>query len=99
MKIIREEFELVGLLAASPATRHVLGDGVVREILDKDGGVIAEIEEGSAAAALLDRAFDAEQAGDFAAWVNLPVRYGPCCGEWVHRSHPAAPTTLVGDQR
>jgi hypothetical protein len=53
--------------------------------------VIAIIGQNSPAAALLDRAVDADCKGETAAWLALPLRYGPYCSTWVLPEHPLAP--------
>jgi hypothetical protein len=46
---------------------------------------------------LLDRALDADRAGNMAEWAALPVQYGPYCSTWVLHEHPRASSTPGAD--
>jgi hypothetical protein len=58
---------------------------------------VAWIDDTGSARELLNKAYDADLAGDASAWAALPLRYGPYCSTWVLSEHPKAPTKPGSD--
>jgi hypothetical protein len=90
--------ELLVLLRESLPTRAIayLGDNLaVCDCADGDPArptrVIALIDDMGPARELLNKAYDADIAGDISAWTALPLRYGPYCSTWVLSEHPQTP--------
>jgi len=90
-KFVRTERELLDTLAAAPGCRIVESDWNGHLLILDGDQVVARIADDSDAASLLDRASSLDHAGDYAAWAACPLRYGPCCSQWVLPTHPDAP--------
>ncbi len=75
--------ELLILLRDNQPARAVayIGDGLA--VCDCANGnparPIAWIDDTGSARELLNKAYDADLAGDASAWAALPLRYGPYC--------------------
>ncbi len=93
--------ELLLLLRESLSTRAVAYLGNDLAVCDCANGEpahpIAWINETGSARELLDKAYDADLAGDASEWAALPLRYGPYCSTWVLSEHPKAPTKPGSD--
>lgn len=98
---IRDVGELLVLLRDSLPARAVAYVGGDLAVCDCANGnsarPIAWIDDTGSARELLNKAYDADLAGDASAWAALPLRYGPYCSTWVLSEHPKAPTKPGSD--
>jgi hypothetical protein len=98
---IHDVAELLVLLRDSLPTRAVAYVGHDLAVCDCANGnpprPIAWIDDTGSARELLNRAYDADLAGDTSVWAALPLRYGPYCSTWVLSEHPKAPTKPSSD--
>jgi len=80
MPVVATEAGLLALLREDPASR-VVEEGHdatwVRDTTARPWRAVARVEDGSPAAELLQRAYDADVRGEDPA--ALPLRYGPWC--------------------
>jgi len=97
--------ELLVLLREKLTARAVAYVGEALAVCDCANGnparptrVIALIDDTGPARELLNKAYDADLAGDAAAWAAIPLRYGPYCSTWVLSEHPKAPTKPGSDE-
>ena len=98
---IHDVGEMLVLLRDSPPTRAVAYVGHDLAVCDCTNGnparPIAWIDDTGSARELLNKAYDADLAGDTSVWAALPLRYGPYCSTWVLSEHPDAPTKPGSD--
>ena len=98
---IHDVGELLVLLRDSLPTRVVAYVGHDLAVCDCANGCparpIAWIDDTGSARKLLNKAYDADFAGDTSVWAALPLRYGPYCSTWVLSEHPKAPTKPGSD--
>jgi hypothetical protein len=98
---IHEVAELLFLLRDGLSNRAVAYVGHDLAVCECADGTpprpIAWIGDTGSARELLNKAYDADFAGDTSVWVALPLRYGPYCSTWVLSEHPKAPTKPGSD--
>jgi hypothetical protein len=98
---IHDVGELLVLLRDSVPTRAVAYVGHDLAVCDCANGYPARpitwIDDTGSARELLNKAYDADFAGDTSVWAALPLRYGPYCSTWVLSEHPKAPTKPGSD--
>lgn len=101
---IRDVGELLVLLRESLPTgvvTYVGDDLAVCHCAEGDPAqpthLLAWIDDTGPARELLNKAYDADAAGNAAVWAALPLRYGPYCSTWVLSKHPQAPTKPGSD--